>query len=62
MTKQELKKLIKETMSEMAIESDEPTGLKGATVIRTMEKGGKVYIQLAGKVDGTIRMFDAVLV
>jgi hypothetical protein len=62
MTKQELKKLIKETMSEMAIEADEPSGLKGATVVRIMEKGGKVYIQLAGEVDGDIRMFDAVLV
>ena len=59
MTKQELKKLIKETMSEMATEAAEPAGLRGATVFRIMEKGGKVYIQLMGT---NRQIFDAVLV
>ncbi len=60
MTKSELKKLIKETMSEMATEAAEPAGLRGATVFRIMEKGGKVYIQLYS--DTTGQTFDAVLV
>ena len=60
MTKQELKKLIKETLSEMVAEQSEPAGLKGASVFRIMEKGGKVYIQLYS--DTTGQTFDAVLV
>jgi hypothetical protein len=59
MTKQELKKLIKETLSEMVAEQSEPAGLKGAAVFRIMEKGGKVYIQLMGT---NRQIFDAVLV
>ena len=59
MTKNELKKLVKETLSEMATEAAEPAGLKGASVFRIMEKGGKVYIQLMGT---NRQIFDAVLV
>ena len=59
MTKNELKKLVKETLSEMATEAAEPAGLKGAAVFRIMEKGGKVYIQLMGT---NRQIFDAVLV
>lgn len=60
MTKKELKKLVKETLNEMAAEQSEPAGLKGAAVFRIMQKGGKVYIQLYS--DATGQTFDAVLV
>ncbi len=60
MTKKELKKLIKETLNEMSVEQSEPDGLRGATVFRIREEGGKVYIQLYS--DTTHKTFDAVLV
>lgn len=60
MTKKELKKIIKETLSEISSEAAEPAGLSGATVFRIMQKGGKVYIQLYN--DTTRQTFDAVLV
>ena len=60
MTKKELKKIIKETLSEMSTEQPEPEGLSGATVFRIMQKGGKVYIQLYN--DNTHQTFDAVLI
>ena len=60
MNKQQLKDLIKETISEIVTEESEPAGLKGATVFRIKQEGGKVYIQLYN--DNTHQIFDAVLI
>lgn len=65
MTKQDLKKIIKQVIAEqnqnevkLTSQADIP-GLKGAEVIRAMKgSGGKVYIQLS---DGQT-IWDAVLI
>lgn len=60
MNKQQLKDLIKETISEIVTEESEPAGLKGATVIQVMKSDDKVYLRLKAANSGVL--FDAVLV
>lgn len=64
MTKANLKKLIKQVLSESNVVDENPSGLMGAEVIDVITKSrdGKVHIRLKGNVNGKITLFDAVLV